>query len=198
MTDLALFDFDGTLTTREMFPDFMHAAVPRLRLAIGKCVLAPEVLAYRRGWISGTYVRARIVSFGFRGVSESVIQPIGERFAREVIPAALRPEAMARLQWHRQRGDTIAVVSGSLDVYLAHWCSKHSLELLCSQLDTRDGRLTGRYRGAQCVGAEKARRVREHFDLTQFSRIHAYGDTYEDEAMLMLADERWYRGRRRV
>ena len=39
--DLALFDFDGTLTTRETFPDFMGHAAPRWRLWVGRVVLAP-------------------------------------------------------------------------------------------------------------------------------------------------------------
>ena len=35
MPDLALFDFDGTLTTRETFPAFMRYAVVRPRLLAG-------------------------------------------------------------------------------------------------------------------------------------------------------------------
>ena len=36
----ALFDFDGTLTTRETFPDFMRYAVARPRLLVGGALLA--------------------------------------------------------------------------------------------------------------------------------------------------------------
>ena len=33
------------------------------------------------------------------------------------------------------------------------------------------------------------------FDLSQYTRIHAYGDSSEDKPMLALAHERWYRGK---
>lgn len=48
--------------------------------------------------------------------------------------------------------------------------------------------------GAQCVGAEKARRARERYDLGACGLCYACGDTHEDEAMLALARKRFYRG----
>ncbi|MGX5730170.1 HAD family hydrolase [Pseudoxanthomonas beigongshangi] len=192
--NLALFDFDGTLTVREMMPGFMHAAVAPTRLAVGKILLAPWVLGYRAGWVSGNRVRASIVDFGFRGVPEARLQAAGRAFANDVLPGVLREDAMTRLHWHRARGDTVVVVSGGLETYLSHWCQAHDLELVCSRLEVRDGRMTGRYHGAQCVGEEKVRRIRERYDLSRYERIHAYGDTHEDHAMLGLAHEAWYRG----
>ena len=53
--------------------------------------------------------------------------------------------------------------------------------------------LTGRSLGAQCVGAEKARRVRERYDLSSYALVYAYGDTNEDRALLALAHRRVYR-----
>lgn len=192
--DLALFDFDGTLTTRETFPDFMRYAVARPRLLVGGVLLAPVVFGYRRGWVAGNPTRASIVQVGLRGVDASRLRAQGDAFARGVLPGVLRPEAMARLAWHRERGDRIVVVSGGLDVYLAPWCATQGVELLCSVLAERDGRITG-YAGAQCVGEEKVRRVRALCDPQAYAAIHAYGDTHEDNAMLAMAHHRTYRGR---
>ena len=191
--DLALFDFDGTLTTRETFPDFMRYAVARPRLLVGGVLLAPVVFGYRRGWVAGNPTRASIVQVGLRGVDAGRLRAQGEIFARDMLPRVLRPEAMARLQWHRERGDRIVVVSGGLDVYLAPWCAVQGVELLCSVLAERDGRITG-YAGPQCVGEEKVRRVHALCDPQAYAVVHAYGDTHEDEAMLAMAHHRTYRG----
>jgi phosphatidylglycerophosphatase C len=126
-------------------------------------------------------------------VPVAAVDEAGRRFALDVLPSALRPDALERIRWHRQQGDRVMVVSGALDVYLAHWCRQHGLDLLCSRLETRGGVLTGRYRGAQCVGAEKSRRIREVLDLNEFPVIYAYGDTHEDLDMLRLAHRRYYR-----
>jgi HAD superfamily phosphoserine phosphatase-like hydrolase len=101
---------------------------------------------------------------------------------------------MERIAAHRANGDVVVVVSGAYDVYLKHWCTTHGLDLIASTLEVRDGRLTGRYLGAQNVLAEKARRVRERYDLATYREIHAHGDTPEDEGLLALAQRRFYRG----
>ena len=191
--DLALFDFDGTITDRETFGPFVEAAVPRRRLAIGKCVLALLVIGYRLGLVPGTVVRAAVVRVGFSGLRVAALESTAEAFANDVLPTLLRPEALRRIDWHRQRGDRIIVVSGAFDLYLQPWCRRQGLELLCSVLDVRDGHLTGHYRGRQCVGAEKVHRVRQACDLASFRRSHAYGDTREDLELLSLAHDRYYR-----
>jgi len=103
---------------------------------------------------------------------------------------------MERIAWHQSQGDVVAVVSGAFDLYLSHFCRTHGMASICSSLEVERGVLTGRYRGAQCVGEEKARRVREAYDLSRFARVYAYGDTREDLDLLALADERYYRWER--
>lgn len=195
MANLALFDFDGTITIRETMAAFMYRAVPARRQAWGRLVLAPWVVGYKCGVVSGVAVRAAVVRVGLAGVPLAAVQARGATFAADTLPTLLRPEVMARIRWHRQQGDTVAVVSGGLDVYLAPWCRAHGLSVVCSTLEHRDGRLTGRYRGAQCVGEEKARRVRARYDLAGYGRVYAYGDTHEDLPLLDLAHHRFYRGR---
>ncbi|HEY5971924.1 MAG TPA: HAD family hydrolase [Pseudoxanthomonas sp.] len=191
--NLALFNFDGTITTREMFPDFMHYAVLPTRLAIGKFILSPLVAGYKLGVVSGSIIRASVVSFGFRGIPEHRVKQSGKNFSDNVLPGVLRPEALERIHWHKAQGDTIVVVSGALDVYLSHWCRQHDLELICSRLEAKDGALTGRHQGAQCVLKEKPRRVAERYDLGKFPVVYAYGDTKEDLDLLAIANRKYYR-----
>ncbi len=190
---LALFDFDGTITRRETMPDFVRGSVGRGRLLAGQALLAPLVIGYKLGLVSGGAVRNAVVRFAYAGVPASVLEAAGREFAQAYLPGVLRPEAMQRIAWHRSQGHEVAVVSGGLDVYLAPWCAAHGLGLACSSLQQRGGVLTGRYEGQQCVLAEKARRVRERFVLADYSCIYAYGDTPEDREMLDLATVRYYR-----
>ena len=191
--NLALFDFDGTITTREMLPDFIRRAIPPRRLAVGKVLLAPLVIGYRLGVVSGSVVRAAIVRFGFTGMPLAMLEAQGVSFAASALPPVMRAEALARIDWHKRQGDTVVVVSGAFDVYLRHWCREHRLALICSTLEHRNGVLTGRYLGRQCVLEEKAQRVRAAYDLSRYGRIYAYGDTKEDLGLLALAHERYYR-----
>lgn len=192
--DLALFDFDGTVTDKETMPDFIYAAVSPGRLRLGKIILLPLILGYKVKLVSGSAIRAAMCFFGFWRVSADELKTQGQRFAKDFLPTRLRADAMERIAWHKARGDTVVIVSGGLDFYLSPWCKEHELDLLCSALEQgRNGKLSGLYKGKQCVGEEKARLVQQRFNLSQFSRIYAYGDTPEDRQLLALADEAYYR-----
>jgi phosphatidylglycerophosphatase C len=192
--NLALFDFDGTLTTNDAYGVFVSLALPRWRLFLGLIVCWPIVLGYRLGWVSGHVGRATVAWIGFWRAKTAPVERIATTFAQGKMLNLLRPDAYAMLQAHRARGDTVVIVSGSFDLYLAPWCAAHGIELLCSTLARNGERFTGRYAGAQCVGAEKARRVRAQLNLSDYETIFAYGDTADDAELLQLAHRRFYRG----
>jgi phosphatidylglycerophosphatase C len=190
--DLALFDFDGTVTTTDTFSRFLRFSSSRRRIAIGTVVLGPLLLGFKRGLVSGALLRRASVAFCFRNRSVAEVEEHGCRFAR-TIDGLLRPEAMARLDWHRAKGDRVAIVSASLSAYLTPWSEEQGVDLLCSKLEARAGVHTGGYEGKDCAGEEKARRVRDRYDLQSFDNIYAYGDTAEDHALLSLANRRYFR-----
>lgn len=194
--NLALFDFDGTLTTRDTFLPFLRFAIPPGRMLAGGFALAPVLAAHQVGLVSSARVRPWLSRAGFAGVSAQSVRELGQRFATEVIPRSVDATMLSRLKAHQENGDTVYVVSAGLDVYLQPWCDAQGVGLLCSQLEERGGALTGRYRRGDCSGA-KATLVRANVDLRRFSEISAYGDTAEDEAMLALAHRRYFRGAER-
>lgn len=192
--NLALFDFDHTITTVDTYGRFLrHIARPE-QLAQARWRIGPVLAGYRLGVVSAQRLRARVTRFAFQGGSEENIREEGSRFARSMLPAWLRPEMEQRIAWHQSRGDTVVVVSGSLDVYLQPWCAERGLAVICNALEATNGQLTGRYLESDC-GADKVRRIRARYDLSRYRTIYAYGDSREDRGMLALAQQRWYRGR---
>ena len=191
--NLALFDFDGTITSTDSWTTFMRLAVPPVRLAIGRAVLLPVVVGYRLGGVSASRGREIAARVAFQGVRAPVIRRRGIEYARVTVPLDVRPRAIDRIEWHRSQGDHVVVVSAALDVYLAPWCLAHGIDVICTVLEERDGRFTGRYVNGDCSGAEKARRIRQRFDLAQYATVYGYGDSAEDREMLECAHEKYYR-----
>src|SRR3954469_10263860 len=132
--DLALFDFDGTITDGDGFVPFIQRAVSRPRKLAGTLWLSPLIVGYRSGWVSASRMRQSIAWVAFRGRPQAELAAIGERYA-EALDRRVRPEASERIAWHRARGDRVVVVSASLDCYLAPWCRARGLELICSELE---------------------------------------------------------------
>jgi HAD superfamily hydrolase (TIGR01490 family) len=192
--NLALFDFDGTITHTDTFRPFIELAVGRRRRVLGGLMLAPVVAAYGLGYVPATRMRALAAFCGFRGRREDELDALGARYA-STFESLVRTEALERIRWHRAAGDRVVVVSASLRPYLRAWCDTLGLELICTELESRGGVLTGRYLGGDCTGAEKARRVRVRYDLERYPVIYAYGDTHEDHELLRLASKRYFRWR---
>ena len=195
MPDLALVDFDHTVTTCDSYARFLRSiATPRQR-ARAPWTVGPWMAAYKLRLLSAAALRRRVTRIVFSGRDIAEVKAAGQRYADQQLPALLRPEMMARIAWHRARGDTVVLVSGSLDAYLRPWCDAHGLALICNRLAVVDGRCTGHYLHGD-RGEHKADDIRAAYDLSTFARVHAYGDSREDRPMLALAQERWWRGHR--
>ena len=195
MPDLALVDFDHTVTTCDSYARFLRSiATPRQR-ARAPWTVGPWMAAYKLRLLSAAALRRRVTRIVFSGRDIAEVEAAGRRYADQQLPALLRPEMMARIAWHRARGDIVVVVSGSLDAYLRPWCDAHGLALICNRLAMVDGRCTGHYLHGD-RGEHKADDIRAAYDLSTFARVHAYGDSREDRPMLALAQERWWRGHR--
>ena len=186
---VAAFDVDGTLTTGDCVTPFLRrAAGRRLWTTLLRHPLALGAAAARRD-------RDRLKELAcsaLRGIESTEIEHLGEVFAREVGAGRLRDDTVARLRRHRELGHTVILASASLDTYLVPLGRSLGVDaVVCTVLERgRDGRLTGRLVGANCRGAEKARRVRgwlrEH-DLAD-AELWAYGDSSGDDELLALAD----------
>ncbi|CAD7719147.1 hypothetical protein LMG31886_29310 [Xanthomonas hydrangeae] len=190
---LALFDFDHTITACDTYARFLRKVATPAQLAAAKWQLGPWVLGYRVGLISAQALRARVTRLVFSTRSLEEMTMHGAAYARNDLPGMLRTNMMQRIDWHQAQGHEVVLVSGSLDLYLQPWCAQHDLSLICNRLEHHAGVLSGRYADADC-GPHKATQIRLRYDLSQYECVHAYGDSREDTPMLALAQQRWYRG----
>jgi HAD superfamily hydrolase (TIGR01490 family) len=191
--NLALFDFDGTVTRKDSWTEFLRFSATPRRIAAATLLLSPVIVGYKTGLVSARRGRPLVARFAFSRTNASAIRQLGRTFASERLPGMVRRRALERIAWHRRQSDAIVVVSASLDVYLTPWCASIGVDVICTQLEEVDGLFTGRYLGGDCCGVEKARRISQRYDLSRYQRIYAYGDSEEDREMLELAHEKSYR-----
>jgi HAD superfamily hydrolase (TIGR01490 family) len=193
--NLALFDFDGTVTSSDTWTPFMRFAIRPARMLAGRALLIPVAVGYRLGMVSASRGRQMAARVGFQGEEAAAVRQLGVEYATTVLPGTLRQSALERIEWHKSEGDDVVLVSASLDVYLGPWCEGRGVDYICTTLEERDGRLTGRYVQGDCSGAEKVRRILHRYELSRYAVVYAYGDSHEDREMLDLAHKKYYRWR---
>lgn len=195
MPNIAFFDFDGTITHSDSFTKFVIFAISPQRRRAVQYRLALWYLGYKLKLKSPADVRRKVLELAFEGESATALAQKGLLYSEQYLPTILRDEVMQQIHWHKQQGDTVVVVSASMDVYLRPWCQQQGLELICSEVESCDDRLTGRYVHDDCSGDVKKQRILEQYHLYDYQDIYAYGDTQEDLAMLSLATHKIYQGK---
>lgn len=192
--NLALFDFDGTITTRDTYTKFVFSSTKSVRLVIGIFLLFPAIILHKAGLLSASKIRPLISRVAFMGIPEKQLDASAERFVSKYLPSVLRGGMLQKIAEHKENGDHVVIVSASISPYLKIWCKRHEVDLICSELEVRNGRLTGAYLNGDCSSERKVARIKERIDLSLYSKIFAYGDSEEDYPMLNLAHTSFYRG----
>jgi len=187
--NLALFDFDGTISERDSFLLFLKYIGP-LHFYRSCFILLPQIFLFFLKRYDNHDLKEDFLSRLIKGRTENDLQRLGKSFCLKKIPAIIRPAALEKIRWHRHQGDLVCIVTATPRHILEPWCRAHDLLILGTELESdRFGRLTGRLEGANCRGEEKVRRIRAAFRLDDYGTIHCYGDTGSDMPMLGLAPE---------
>jgi phosphatidylglycerophosphatase C len=186
--NLALFDFDGTISSRDSFLLFLWHVD---KTAVTRTVLfhVPQIIAYKMGVYPPAKMKELFLRSLFAGKHFCDLQNVSEYYCKAVLPGIIRKGFWKRLAWHRENGDEVAVVSASPAFMLAPWCRLQGIELIGTDVEIDvSGRLTGRIRGKNCMGREKVRRINRRYDVSKYDMLFTYGDSGADLDMLELAD----------
>ena len=189
---VAAFDVDKTLTVRDCVVPFMRSVAGTGRLTkVMLSGLGSTIQSVRRR--DRDALKIKFVEGVFSGKDASEIEALGVQFASKVADGWLRDDVATRLRWHQEQGHVVILVSASLGVYL------HSLgdllevdAVLCTELEEKDGRLTGKLVGQNCRGKEKASRVQkwcQDSGIALEDLVYAYGDSSGDTELLELFSE---------
>lgn len=180
------FDFDGTLTIQDSYTTFLAWRAGRGGYLAGLARMAPDLLAYPfdrdRGRLKAAATRRFL---GGAPVDEVARQ--AERFAQESWDRFMRPDALATWRRWGQDGALRVIVTASPTLAVRPFAERLEADFLIgTELEERDGRLTGAFATANCRGQEKVERLQRAFG-PDVKLEAAYGDTSGDREMLALA-----------
>lgn len=198
MGDVAAFDFDGTLIDGGSVFDFLAAVVGRSTVLAATVALSPRLAhAALVGGTVADQTKERLFERLLAGITVNRLDTVAAEFGERHLTAHLRTDVRRRFDWHRARGDRLAIVSASPAVYIQvaadHLGADH---VIATELEIRPGDgsgggvVTGRYQGKNCRGEEKLRRLRQWIDESdvEADRLWAYGNSRGDLRMLRAAD----------
>lgn len=190
---LVLFDFDGTITTKDTLVQFVVFYSGRVKYLLGMALLAPLMTLYFLKLIPNWKAKQFFLRHFFKGDKAKDFNARCYEFSKRSLPSLIRPGALKAIEQYRAQGATVAVVSASAENWVKPWCDQYGLVCLATKLEEKEGILSGNIAGRNCYGDEKVCRIREHFTLSDYQEVIAYGDSRGDREMLALAHQRFYK-----
>lgn len=198
--EIYVFDFDGTITTRDTFALFLRYYAGPIRWGFKIAQLLPTFAAYKLGRIDRHAVKKAVINRFFAGELFVDVEARAKQFATEVIPNLIRPQAIARLEELLESRDcgpeSLYICSASIGPYLRYWassCSIHEQNVMSTELAVAGDRIAEGLSGYNVWGSNKVRRIFDQFAPQSVTIIEAYGDTRGDWEMLHAAKASYFK-----
>ena len=184
---IAFFDFDGTITTKDTLLEFIKFSKGSLSFYSGFAANAPSLLAFKAGLISNQVAKEKILSHFYRNTLIDDFETWCRHFSETSLPSLIRPAATNEIKKLQDAGIETVIVSASPHQWITGWAREMHMQVIATELEIINSKLTGKIKGLNCYGAEKVNRIRNQFQLEQYETVFAYGDSSGDEPMLQLA-----------
>ncbi len=186
---LAIFDLDGTVTKKDTLLEFIRFVHGSSKLRRGLVLLSPAVIISSIGLITSQSLKEIFLSYFFKGMLQTELVDLGDSFGEKVLPAICRSNAIKKIRWHKEQGHSVVILTASCDLWLKKWSQHLQVMLVSSEMEFNDNRATGKLKGNNCKGKEKAIRLKQAFNLLDYSYIYAYGNSKSDRHYYELANE---------
>ena len=204
------FDFDGTLTKKDTLIEFIKYTWGIPRFIMGFLLYSPLLVLMKFHLFPNWKAKQLIFKHFFGGMTIEEFDECCTYFASQNLHL-LRFDGIRLIQEAQHNHERVFVVSASIDNWVRPFFAFQMLanvEVIGTQIEVINGKVTGRFKTNNCYGEEKVRRIKEAlasisqrerkessylpFDRRRYE-IEAFGDSRGDKEMLAFADHAHYK-----
>ena len=190
---IAFFDFDGTITKKDSFLEFLKYSKGKIEFIKVLIILSPLIISFFFNKTTNQSLKEAFLRYYFNNWEFDKFKTIAENYSINEIDKIIKPKALKRIKWHQNNGHKVVVVSASIESWLKIWCQKNNLKLIATKLEKKGNKITGKFDGKNCYGPEKVIRIKESYNLQEFTRIYSYGNSSGDFEMLKIANNKYFK-----
>ena len=195
MRKIYAFDFDGTLTTKDTLLEFIRFAKGSGQMFRGFLLFSPLLILMKLHLFPNWKVKQKIFSYFFKGMKIDDFNALCTRFA-ERNKHLLRPAGIEKVkQAIDEEHNTVLIISASIDNWVRPFFDEidKKIQVLGTQIETKEGRLTGLFTTKNCYGEEKVNRLTALYPHREAYYLIAFGDSRGDKELLTFADKAYYK-----
>lgn len=190
---IAVFDFDGTITRKDTLLEFIKHSKGKLKFLLGFLLYSPLLVLMKLHLYPNWKAKEEIFSHFYKDVGLEDFRKMCTTFFEDN-KSLVYAQAKEQILMHKAEGDRVVIVTASMEEWVrpfGKWLGAD--DVLGTQLEIVDGRLTGRFATKNCYGQEKINRLLESYPNRKDYTLVAYGDSRGDKELLNFADEKHYK-----
>lgn len=192
MKKISVFDFDGTITTKDTLFEFMKFTHGKYFFYLKFIVLFPIIILYLFKILPNYKAKQIIFNSFYKGMKIDAFNKKGILFIR-IIEMNLNEKVIKQLKQSQANGNEIIIVSASIENWIIPWANSHNINhILGTQIEVVNGVLTGNFSTKNCYGKEKVERLKKFLSNKEQYYIYAYGDSKGDVELLDFAHEAYW------
>lgn len=196
MKKIVAFDFDGTLTSKDTLLEFIRFAKGAKGFWLGFLRYAHLLVLMKLGLYPNWKVKQKVFAHFFEGMRIETFDELCRRFAQNQQYLLFRPKGIETLYQALNDGVEVIIVSASIDNWVRPFfenLNNQNILILGTQIEVKDGHLTGRFLTKNCYGQEKVNRILARYPNREDYHLTAYGDSRGDKELLAFADKSHYK-----
>jgi phosphatidylglycerophosphatase C len=188
---LYIFDFDGTLTTKDTLFDFLQVSFPfKYKKVFIKFI--PLFILVRFKILDAGNIKQRFISQFLKGKTRSEIEELAQYYFECRKNTIIRPKALEYMRALSNEPNKY-VVTASLDIWVKPFAKYLGMRLISTEAEFIDEVFSGKFATLNCNYEQKVVRIISEIQLTKFNKIFAFGDSKGDKNMLELATDPFFR-----
>lgn len=188
-----IYDFDGTLTRRDSFLDFIRYTCGSRSLYCGLLLFSPLLILMKLRLYANRRAKERLFTHFFQGMSIRMFDDLCAKYGLSRADLLL-DAARKAVNEVASNGYRIFIVSASVDRWvLPFFRDVPNVTVIGTQIEVENGLVTGRFSTPNCYGAEKVRRIQALLPYREQYKLIAHGDSRGDKEMLNYADQGYFR-----
>lgn len=184
--NLYLIDFDGTITFFDSFVLFTFFSLPKI-----KFIRYWVYVILNMPFVDKVVLKEHFFK-NFTNSKKKKFEFMCCDFSNKILPKIIRKSFLEFIK-NIDKNDTIVIVSASISNYLKPWCDTYNFDLISTELEFENEKLTGVFLTKNCNFKEKPRRIKKKYDLSKFKEIHVFGNSKGDHLMMDLGTHKYYK-----
>lgn len=190
---VAAFDFDGTITRKDTLFEFIKHCFGQQKMVLGLIITSPVLILYKLGIIPNYKAKTHLFSYFFKGMEMSEFSTLCLSFEKKIYEF-VNVEAIDRVKFHQEKGHIVIIVSASISNWIQPFAGTIGInKVIGTELEVREGKLTGHFLSKNCYGPEKVIRIKGAFPDWENILFYGYGDSKGDKELLEFSKFAYYR-----